>query len=153
MEAVVRQSLPMILIRVVVGLIFLLEGVLKFLRPEALGDGRFAAIGFFLPHFLAPLIGVVEIIGGTAIVLNLYAGDAALALIAIILSAIVSTKLPILLGRPLGPFALAHLNSYGWLSFLHEARLDLSMLFGLMAIAIDSGLRLGRRRRWYQSGG
>ena len=49
MEAVVRQSLPMILIRVVVGLIFLLEGVLKFLRPEALGDGRFAAIGFFFP--------------------------------------------------------------------------------------------------------
>jgi uncharacterized membrane protein YphA (DoxX/SURF4 family) len=45
--------LPMILIRVMVGLIFLLEGVLKFVRPEALGAGRFAAIGLPFPHQLA----------------------------------------------------------------------------------------------------
>ncbi len=37
-----RQSLPMILIRVVVGLVFLTEGVLKFMRPDELGWGRFA---------------------------------------------------------------------------------------------------------------
>jgi hypothetical protein len=74
-------------------------------------------------------------------------------LLVVIATALVTTKIPILLGRPLGPFALAKLSHYGWLSFFHEARVDLSMLFGLAAIAIDSGLRLGRKRRWYQSGG
>ena len=54
----------MILIRVIVGLVFLLEGVLKFVRPEALGAGRFAAIGLPFPHVLAPLVGGIEIGGG-----------------------------------------------------------------------------------------
>jgi uncharacterized membrane protein YphA (DoxX/SURF4 family) len=149
MEDVVRQNLPMILIRVIVGLVFLLEGILKFVRPEDLGAGRFAAIGLPLPHVLAPLVGGIEIGGGAAILLNFYAGDAALALLAVILTA---TKIPVLLGRPLGPFALPRLSSYGWLSFFHEARTDLCMVFGLVAVIIDSGIRVGRRRRWYQSG-
>ena len=58
-----------------------------------------------------------------------------------------------LLGRPLGPFALAKLNHYGVLSFFHEARTDLLVLFGLVAVLLDSGLKLGRRRPWYQSKG
>jgi hypothetical protein len=65
----------------------------------------------------------------------------------------VTTKFPILLGRPLGPFTVSRLNHYGLLSFLHEARVDLCMLFGLVAILIDSGIRIGRRRPWYQSKG
>jgi hypothetical protein len=97
-------------------------------------------------------VGVVEIGGGAAILLNFYAGDAALALLIVIASALVTTKLPILLGRPLGPFALEKLPSYGWLSFLHQARIDFCMVFGLLAVLIESGLRVGRRRRWYQSG-
>lgn len=148
-----RRALPMILIRVIVGLTFLIEGSLKFLRPEELGAGRFVAIGLPFAHPLSVLVGGVEIIGAAAILLNLYAGDAALALLAVIATALITTKIPILLGRPLGPFALAKVNHYGWLSFFHEARVDLSMLFGLAAIAIDSGLRLFRKRRWYQSGG
>jgi len=52
----------------------------------------------------------------------------------------------------MGPFALPRLSSYGWLSFFHEARTDLCMIFGLVAVIIDSGIRVGRRRRWYQSG-
>jgi putative oxidoreductase len=107
----VRQNLPMILIRVVVGLVFLLEGVLKFVRPEQLGAGRFAAIGLPFPHQLAPLVGGIEIGGGAAILLNFYAGDAALALLVIIVTALDHHQVPILLGRPLGPFALAKLNT------------------------------------------
>ena len=147
-----RQNLPMILIRMVVGLVFLLEGALKFLRPEELGAGRFASIGLPFPHQLATLVGGVEIGGGLAILLNFYAGDAALALLAVILTALIATKFPILLGRPLGPFTLEKLNHYGLLSFLHQARTDLCMVFGLLAIVIDSGLRVGRKRRWYQTG-
>ena len=147
-----RQYLPMILIRVVVGLVFLLEGALKFLRPEELGAGRFAEIGLPYAAHLAPLVGGIEIGGGLAILLNFYAGDAALALLAVILTALIATKFPILLGRPLGPFPLEKLNHYGLLSFLHQARTDLCMVFGLLAIVIDSGVRVGRRRRWYQDG-
>jgi len=143
----------MILIRVVVGLVFLLEGILKFVRPEDLGAGRFAVIGLPYPAQLAPLVGGIEIGGGGAILLSLYAGDAALVLLVVIITALITTKFPILLGRPLGPFALPKLNNYGWLSFFHEARTDFCMVFGLLAIIIDSGIKIGRRRRWYQSGG
>jgi uncharacterized membrane protein YphA (DoxX/SURF4 family) len=152
MEAAVRQNLPMILIRVIVGLVFLLEGVLKFLRPEQLGVARFASIGLPFPQQLAPLVGGIEIGGGAAILLNFYAGDAALVLLVVICTALVTTKLPILLGRPLGPFPPAKLHDYGWLSFFHEARVDLCMVFGLVAVLIDSGIRVGRKRRWYQGG-
>ncbi|MGB9409360.1 MAG: DoxX family protein [Terracidiphilus sp.] len=147
-----RRNLPMILIRVIVGLVFLVEGSLKFLRPEELGTGRFAAIGLPFAHQLGPVVGGIEIVGGAAILLNFYAGDAALALLVVIATALVTTKLPILLGRPLGPFPLERLKEYGWLSFFHQARIDLCMVFGLLAVVIDSGLKVGRRRRWYQSG-
>ena len=107
-----RQNLPMILIRVMVGVVFLTEGILKFLLPGELGVGRFTAIGLPFPHLLAQLVGGVEIVGGAAILLGLYAGDAALLLLVVILTALVTTKLPILLGHPLGPFALAKAPHY-----------------------------------------
>lgn len=147
-----RRNLPMILIRVIVGFVFLLEGALKFLLPNELGVGRFVGIGLPMPHLLAPLVGGIEIVGGFAIILNLYAGDAALLLLVVIVSALVTTKLPILLGHPFGQFALPKLAHYGLLSFLHEARTDLCMTFGAVAVLIDSGLQVGRRRRWYQTG-
>lgn len=148
-----RHNLPMFLIRAIVGLVFLLEGSLKFLLPQELGVGRFAAIGIPFAHTLAPLVGGLEILGGAAVLLNFYAGDAALILLAVILSALVSTKIPILLGHPLGQFALLKLAHYGLLSFLHEARTDFCMIFGTLAVLLDSGLRMGRRRPWYQSKG
>jgi putative oxidoreductase len=148
-----RRDLPMFLIRAIVGLVFLLEGSLKFLLPEEFGVGRFIGIGLPYAHILAPAVGGIEIAGGAAILLNFYAGDAALVLLAVILSALVTTKFPILLGRPIGPFPLVKLAHYGLLSFLHEARTDLCMVFGALAVLLDSGLRMGRRRPWYQSKG
>lgn len=140
-----RKSLPMILIRVIVGVVFLTEGILKFTRPGELGVGRFAHIGLPFPHVLAPFVGAVEIAAGGALILNLYAGDAALLLLIVILTAICTTKAPILLGRHLGVFAPPKLDHYGVLSFIHEARTDLAMLFGLVAILLDSGMRISLR--------
>ena len=142
-----RNRLPMILIRVIVGLVFLTEGILKFLHPGELGSGRFAHIGLPLPYITAPLVGAIEIAAGAAVIVNLYAGDAAILLLLVIITALITTKIPIVLGRHLGPFAPPKLEHYGLLSFLHEARTDLSMLFGLVAILLDSGVRMGRRRR------
>jgi uncharacterized membrane protein YphA (DoxX/SURF4 family) len=141
----------MILIRVIVGLVFLTEGTLKFLLPAELGAGRFAAIGLPFPHLLAPLVGGIEIGAGAMVLLNFYAGDAALVLLIVISSALVTTKLPVLAGHPLGSLTLMKAPHTGWFGFLHEARTDMAMLFGTLAIVIDSGLRVGRRRPWYQS--
>jgi uncharacterized membrane protein YphA (DoxX/SURF4 family) len=152
MEKEGRQDLSIILIRVMVGLVFLLEGSLKFIRPEELGAGRFEALGLPFPHYLAPFVGGIEIMGGAAILLNIYAGDVALVLLMVMATALVTTKFPILLGRPLGPFPLEKLKEYGWLSFFHQARTDFCMVFGLLAILIDSGLKVGKKRRWYQTG-
>jgi putative oxidoreductase len=141
-----RKNLPIILIRVIVGVVFLTEGILKFVYPGELGAGRFAHIGLPFPHFLAPLVGAVEIAAGGALILNLYAGDAAILLLVVILTAILTTKVPILLGHPLARFAPPKLDHYGLLSFIHEARTDLSMLFGLVAILLDSGMKIGLKR-------
>lgn len=148
-----RRDLPMMLIRVIVGLVFLVEGILKFAHPDELGAPHFAGIGLPYPHLLAPFVGGVEIAGGVAIMLDFFAGDAALVMLAVILVALITTKVPILLGRQFGPFALIKLPSYGWLSAFHEARVDLCMLFGSLAVLIDSGVRVGRKRHWYQSRG
>src|ERR1700756_807226 len=142
-----RKNLPMILIRVIVGVVFLTEGILKFVYPGELGAGRFAHIGLPFPHFLAPFVGAVEIAAGGALILNLYAGDAALLLLIVILTAIFTTKAPILMGHHLGKFATPKLDHYGVLSFIHEARTDLSMLFGLIAILLDSGVKVSLRGR------
>ena len=141
-----RKGLPMILIRIIVGVVFLTEGILKFVYPGELGAGRFAHIGLPIPNLLAPFVGAVEIAAGGALILNLYAGDAALLLLMVILTAIFTTKAPILLDRHLGVFAPPKLEHYGLLSFIHEARTDLAMLFGLVAILIDSGMKISLRR-------
>ena len=142
-----RKNLPMILIRIIVGVVFLTEGILKFARPAELGVGRFAHIGLPWPHVLAPFAGAVEIAAGGALILNLYAGDAALLLLIVILTAIFTTKVPILLGQRIGAFAPPKLDHYGLLSFIHEARTDLAMLFGLVAILLDSGMKISLKGR------
>jgi hypothetical protein len=49
-----------VLVRLLVGGVFLTEGIQKFLYPEALGAGRFAKIGIPAPAFIAPFVGVVH---------------------------------------------------------------------------------------------
>jgi len=145
-----RRELPMILIRGIVGLMFLIEGFLKFALSSEFGAGRFAGLGLPFPDLLAPFVGGIEMLGGAAILLNFFAGDAALALLLVILTALATTKMPILLGHRFGPFPLPALPHYGWLSFFHEARIELCVAIVLIAILIDSGVRMGRRRQWYQ---
>ena len=145
-----RKDLPMILVRVMVGVVFVTEGVLKFVEPGELGSGRFAHIGLPFPAFLAPLVGVIEVLAGAAMTLGLYAGDAALLLLIVILTAIVTTKVPILLGHSFGRFAPPKLGHYGVLSFLHESRTDLCMLLGCVAVLLDSGMKLVQRKKWFE---
>jgi putative oxidoreductase len=136
-----RKFEPLDLVRVTVGIVFLTEGVLKFLHPGDLGVGRFARIGLPIPGFLAPFVGALEILGGLAMVLSVMAGWAALGLLGVITVALVTTKVPVLLGRPWGPFTLMKAPYYGILGFLHESRTDLAMLAGTLAVVWRRGLK------------
>jgi len=131
-----------ILIRIVVGGIFLSEGIQKFLDPQALGVGRFARIGIPAPEVMGTFVGGVEIIGGTMLLLGLLTRAACIPLLISMTVAIVSTKGPVLVGHSFGGFALQKLDTYGVWSFLHEARTDLLMLFGLAFLLIVGAGRL-----------
>ena len=139
------------LIRLLVGGVFLAEGVQKFLFPAELGAGRFAKIGIPWPDISGPFVGALEIVCGVLVILGLLTRAAAAVLLIDISVAIASTKVPILLGRGFGPFSLPKLPRYGFWSMIHEARVDLSMWLGsLFLILVGPGsasldARLGRR--------
>ncbi len=115
----------MICVRLLVGLVFLSEGIQKFLYPHQLGPGRFERIGIPAATFFANLDGVVEIACGTMVVLGLLTRIAAIPLLVDIVGAIVLTKLPEL--QPGG-----FLGVQGFWGMAHDARTDLSMLLGLL---------------------
>jgi putative oxidoreductase len=86
----------LILIRLMTGLIFLSEGIQKFLFADSLGVGRFIKIGIPYPEFSAPFVGAVEIAAGILLVFGLLTRIAALLLLIDISVAIITTKLPML---------------------------------------------------------
>jgi putative oxidoreductase len=119
-----------LLIRLLVGWVFVSEGLQKFIYPDALGAGRFAKIGIPAPQLLAPFVGAVEIACGALIVAGLLTRLAAIVLIIDMFVAIASTKVPILIGHGYLGFAGPGGAKTGFWSALHEARVDLSMLIG-----------------------
>ena len=119
-----------VLIRLIVGGTFLSEGIQKFLFPDTLGVGRFVKIGIPYPEVMAPFVGVYEIVCGALLIIGLLTRLAAIPMIINISVAIVSTKIPILLGHALWMFSLPKANSYGFWSMAHEARTDFAMLLG-----------------------
>lgn len=123
-----RSSLGLFLLRIMVGWVFLSEGIQKFLYPAADGVGRFHHIGIPIPQFSAPFVGVVEIVCGGLLIVGFAAGFAIVALLIDICVAIATTKAPILMKQ-------------GFWPAMHEGRTDFCMLLGLIAIAL---LGLGR---------
>jgi len=97
-------------------------------------------------------VGGVEIICGTLILVGLLTRLATIPLIVILIVAIVSTKVPILLGRDFLGFHPAHLGRYGFWSMAHEIRADLCMLLGCLYLLVIGGgawsadLRLQRQK-------
>lgn len=129
-----------ILVRLLVGLVvFFPEGIQKLAFPDVLGAGRFANIGIPYPDLMGPFVGVVETICGALIVLGLLTRLAAIPLIAIMIVAIVSTKVPILLCHDFWIFHVPKLSRYGFWSMLHEARADFCMLLGSLYLLIEGG--------------
>ncbi len=121
-----RAKKAILFIRILVGWVFLSEGIQKFLFPEALGVGRFAKIGIPLPQLMAPFIGVTEIICGALLIVGLFTRLACVPLLIDICVALYSTK-------------IVTLTKNGVWSTLHEARTDVSMLLGLIFLLIVGG--------------
>ncbi|MEX0929388.1 MAG: DoxX family protein [Balneolales bacterium] len=128
-----------ILIRIMVGCVFLAEGIQKFLYPSARGVGRFESMGFPAPEFFGNFIGVFEILGGVLILIGLFTRGGALLTFSIMTVAIIVTKIPIAFGESFGPFVLRDLNTYGFWSMAHEMRTDWAMWLGSLFLIIKGG--------------
>ncbi|HKV22251.1 MAG TPA: DoxX family protein [Mycobacterium sp.] len=126
-----RASRAVVLIRFYVGLIFVGEGLLKFLRPEALGSGRFEKAGIPAGALFANLDGAFEIMCGVMILAGLLVRIATLPMIVDMIGALTITKVPLLWGgAPLYP------KEGGVWDFFHEGRLEIAMLCGSVFLLI-----------------
>lgn len=134
-----RAPAATLLVRVLVGGVFVSEGIQKFLYPAALGVGRFAKIGIPAPEVMAPFVGAVEFTCGLLLLLGLLTRAASIPLVIDMIVAIATTKIPMLLAR-------------GFWATAHEARTDWCMLLGsVFLLLVGSGpisldARIGGRR-------
>ena len=129
-----RAGLGLFLLRLLVGWVFLSEGIQKFLYPAALGAGRFEKIGIPYPHFTGPFVGVVEITCGAMLILGFATMYAVVPLLIDIGVAIATTKVPML-------------QKQGLWAAMHEGRVDYCMALGLIAIACLGAGRWSLDRR------
>ncbi|QQS31176.1 MAG: DoxX family protein [Sphingobacteriales bacterium] len=120
------KSKTTVLIRLLVGAVFLSEGIQKFLFPAIRGAGRFEKIGLPYPEFLGSFVGFFEIVCGTFILAGFLTRLSVIPTIIIILVAIMTTKTDILVNQ-------------GFWEMLHSSRTDWSMLLGSFFLLIKGG--------------
>ncbi|MDP2174719.1 MAG: DoxX family protein [Bacteroidota bacterium] len=120
------QSKTTIIIRLIVGAVFLSEGIQKFLFPALRGAGRFEKVGLPAPEFLGNFVGTFEILCGALILLGLLTRLASIPLIIIMLVAFTTTKSEVYLEK-------------GFWEMMHGSRTDWSMLLGSIFLLIKGG--------------
>ena len=123
-----------ILIRLMVGTVFLSEGIQKFLFPAIRGAGRFEKIGLPSPETLGPLVGGFEILCGTLILLGFLTRWASVPLIVIMVVAMATTKADIFINE-------------GFWEMMHAARTDFAMFLGSLFLFIKGGGRWSADRQ------
>lgn len=140
-EQMLRSDAPAaaILIRLMVGAVFLSEGIQKFLFPDHLGAGRFMKIGLPMPDVLGPLVGPVEIACAALVLAGLFTRLAVIPLLIVMAVALATTKWPML-------------SAQGFWHMAHESRTDWSMTLGALFLAMAGagpwsvdGWLMGRR--------
>lgn len=117
------------LIRLMVGGVFLSEGLQKFLFAEKVGSGRFAKIGLPSPEILGPLVGGTEIVFGALVLAGLFTRLAVVPLLIVMSVALYTTKLPILLND-------------GFWKMAHDSRNDTCMVLGSLFLLVAGAGRL-----------
>jgi putative oxidoreductase len=132
------QSRSTLLIRLMIGMVFLSEGIQKFLFPAIRGAGRFEKIGLPSPEFLGHFVGAFEVICGVFIIIGLLTRLSAIPLLIIVLVAISTTKVEV--------FATA-----GFWEMMHGSRTDWSMLLGSIFLMIKGGGCWSIDHKWSSS--
>jgi putative oxidoreductase len=115
-----------IFIRLIVGLIFFSEGIQKYLIVSVLGPDYFKEIGFIHPMFWAYFTGAFEMFCGILILFGLLTRLASIPLLTIMITAFITTKLPLVSTR-------------GFLTFAHEYNTDFSLTMLLILLIIYGG--------------
>ena len=135
-----------LLIRLMTGLVFCSEGIIKFLFANQ-GVGRFTKLGFPMPDVTATGIAVFEVLGGLLLVVGLYTRLVALGFSIEMVVAIATTKISIGLGTsPLGQPGSP--PQTGIWAVLHESRTDWCMLVGcVFLVLVGAGVRSLDARR------
>lgn len=122
-----RGPASILLIRLAVGLIFFTQGILKY-TDRNMGVLRFTRIGFPHPYFTARFVGTFEIVCGLLVLIGLWTRAAAVPLLIVICTAIVTTKLP----------ELSRANQGFWF-MVSDARTDFAMLCSLLFLLAVGG--------------
>lgn len=117
------QDFKPLIPRIIVGLVFLSEGIQKFLFPELVGAGRFEKIGFENPEFWALFVASFEMVCGALVFIGFLTRIASIPLLIIMFTALVTTKIPILLNK-------------GFWQMAHDSRTDFAMTLLLIFLII-----------------
>ncbi len=128
-KVLTTSAVPALIPRLITGLVFLSEGIQKFVVPETVGAGRFEKIGFDNPGFWAAFVGSFEIACGLLLLAGFLTRIAAVPLLVIMITAFVTTKWPVLTEK-------------GFWTFAHEYRTDFAMTLLLVFLIYHGG---GRR--------
>jgi len=115
-----------IFLRLIVGLIFISEGIQKYLYLEVVGPAFFNEIGFKNAFFWAYFTGAFEILCGILILFGLLTRLASIPLLIIMIAAFITTKLPLLTNK-------------GFWTFAHEYSIDFSLTMLLFLLIIYGG--------------
>lgn len=119
-----------ILIRCMVGGVFLWEGILKFVYTNQ-GVGRFTKIGIPAPELMAHFVAVLEIVGGALLISGFLTRLIAIPFVIEMVVAILSTKVALYFGTSPLPLPPAPPQSGAW-AVLHEIRSDYAQIMSVL---------------------
>lgn len=126
-----------LIVRLILGYVFLVAGLQKFIFYDTRGPGRFIDMGFPFPEFTAYFVGFFEVFCALLIIFGLATRLAAIPLIITMAVAIITTKLPQL--------------ADGFWTFAHALRLDFSMLMISFFVLFNGADKKSLDEKWFNN--
>ena len=118
----------LVYVRMIAGVIFVSEGIQKYLIVSLLGPSYFQDIGFGHPMFCSYFTGTFELVCGLLVIAGLFTRLAAIPLLTIMIMAYFTAKLPVLINK-------------GFLAFAQVYRIDYALIILIVMLLIYGGGR------------